>query len=264
MLIAISYDENTQDAAHQLAQSSNIPLYITNTKNVNKVDNNPPSFLLHLTHSHLELQYTEDSSLKPLYIDFLAGKNHHRRLYGGGKGQQIAKAIGLNKHPNLTVIDTTAGLGRDAFVLATLGCQITLLERTLPVFLLLEDAIMRARLSGNEEIQAIINRLSTHHTDSLDYLASLEKQHYPDVIYIDPMFPYREKSAKVKKEMALFHHLIGKDIDAKQLIEAALPRALKRIVVKRPRLAESLYPKPAFQITGKSTRYDIYLPRTES
>ncbi len=145
-------------------------------------------------------------------------------------------------------------------MLATLGCGITLLERTLPVYLLLADALERAHQSDDETIQNIMENMSLHHTDSLSYLSQLEVEHYPDVIYIDPMFPPREKSAKVKKEMVMFHHLVGKDIDAEQLIEAALPRALKRIVVKRPKLAECLYPKPAFQLIGKSTRYDVYLP----
>lgn len=253
MKIAISFEEKTQNKALELSHASGIPLY-------SPVD--PlPCFLLHLTHSHLELQVTENSSLKPLYIDFLSGKNQHRRRYGGGKGQQLAKAIGLNKYKNPTVLDTTAGLGRDAFVLATLGCNITLIERTMPVYLLLNDALSRAHHSDDPTILDILQRMSLKQTDSLNYLSSLKSHQYPDVIYIDPMFPTREKSAKVKKEMALFHQLVGKDDDAKQVINLALPKALKRIVVKRPRLAECLLPKPAFQITGKSTRYDVYLPQ---
>ncbi|MEE9350722.1 MAG: class I SAM-dependent methyltransferase [Thiotrichaceae bacterium] len=256
MHIAISSDDETQTEALQLSQKTEIPLHDPTQQ--------PASFLLHLTPSHLELKVTKDPSLKPLYIDFLNGKNNHRRLYGGGKGQQLAKAIGLNKYKNPTVLDTTAGLGRDAFVLATLGCKVTLLERTLPVYLLLANALERALQSNDQTVKKIIHNMSLHHMDSLGYLSELEVGHYPDVIYIDPMFPPREKSAKVKKEMAMFHHLVGKDIDAEELIEAALPCALKRIVVKRPKLAECLYPKPAFQLIGKSTRYDVYLPSPPS
>lgn len=255
MQIAISFETEMKAQAFELSQTSSIPLYSPSETNP------PPYFLLHLTVSHLELQVTQDSSITPLAVDFLSGKNHHRRLYGGGKGQQLAKAIGLNKYSNPTIIDTTAGLGRDAFVLATLGCEMTLIERTAPVYLLLNDALSRARLTDDPDIQIIIKRMELLHTDSLSYLSNLNQNQLPDVIYIDPMFPPREKSAKVKKEMALFHQLVGQDDDAKEIVEMALNRALKRIVVKRPRLAESLYPKPAFQITGKSTRYDIYLPR---
>ena len=258
MQIAISFETEMKAKALELSQAYDIPLYASDEANSSLY---PPYFLLHLKPSHLELQVTQDTSITPLNIDFLTGKNQHRRLYGGGKGQQLAKAIGLNKYSNPTVIDTTAGLGRDAFVLATLGCEITLIERTAPVYLLLNDALSRARLSDDLDVEMIINRMQLLHTDSLNYLSDLRQHQYPDVIYIDPMFPTREKSAKVKKEMALFHQLVGQDDDAQEIIKMALSRALKRIVVKRPRLAEALYPKPAFQIKGKSTRYDIYLPR---
>ncbi len=255
MPVAISYDPPFQQAATRLAETSKLPLYTAETP--------PPAFLLHLGATGLQLVSTQDVRLKPLYIDFTAGKNQHRRLYGGGKGQHLARAIGLNKYPDLRVIDTTAGLGRDAFVLASLGCQVTLLERNLPAYLLLKDALCRAKQSSDREIQRIMQFLSLHHGDSATYLSALSKAQYPEVIYMDPMFPPRDKSAKVKKEMAVFHALIGHDEDARQILQQALPRALKRIVVKRPRLADSLHPEPAFQIAGKSTRYDIYLPVSE-
>ena len=253
MYIAISSDEDDslKKEARLLSQATGIPLHNTA---------HPSSFLLHKTTDYLELIFTKEPTLKPLFIDFLSGKNQHRRLYGGGKGQQLAKAIGLNKFKNPSVLDTTAGLGRDAFVLATLGCQVTLLERTLPVYLLLEDALSRARECRDSTLQEIIGRMTLYHADSQDYLTQLVPEQYPDVIYIDPMFPPRTKSAKVKKEMAIFHHLVGKDEDATQLLKVGISRAKKRIVIKRPRLADHLYSKPSFQIKGKSTRYDVYLP----
>lgn len=259
MLVAISYDTPLEAAARQLAQDADIPLYQTPPL---------PDFLLHLTTQGLELRYIKDSHITPLSIDFLAGKYEHRRRFGGGKGQQIAKAIGLNKYKNPTVLDTTAGLGRDAFVLATLGCKVTLLERSTPVFLLLRDALNRAALSTDSAVQRILPNMQLKQADSLHYLKTLAPPDYPDVIYIDPMFPPREKAAKVKKEMALFHTLIGTDNDASQLLELAMHKANKRIAVKRPRRGETLlastHMQPAFQITGKSTRYDIYLPVTDS
>lgn len=254
MNIAISSEEDCIESAQQLANSSGIPLVQANIPS--------PSFLLHLNASHLELHFTEDTSLKPLYIDFLSGKARHRRLYGGGKGQQLAKAIGLNKYKNPTVLDTTAGLGRDGFVLATLGCQMTMIERALPVYLLLKDALNRVENSEDEAVKAITRNMKLIHSSSMDFMEKMDKGEYPDVVYIDPMFPAREKSAKVKKDMALFHHLVGKDEDSEKLLELALTKAQKRIAVKRPKLAAPLCKKPNFQITGKSTRYDIYLPES--
>ena len=45
------------------------------------------------------------------------------------------------------MLDATAGLGRDAFVLASLGCQVTLIERVPAVAALLENGIERALLN---------------------------------------------------------------------------------------------------------------------
>ncbi len=257
MQVAISYDPTQQEAAQQLAQSSTLPL--------NTPHSTPDTdFLLHLTSKGLELRNCKDTRSKPLRIDFLSGKYQHRRRFGGGKGQQIAKAVGLNKYQPPSVLDTTAGLGRDAFVLATLGCRVSMLERSLPVYLLLQDALTRAQQTTDEEVQSIIQNMTLRQVDSVHYLASLKPAQYPDVIYIDPMFPPRDKAAKVKKEMAFFHALLGsdnRDNDVEQLIRQALSKATKRIVVKRPRLAAPLHPNPAFQITGKTTRYDMYLPQ---
>ena len=61
--------------------------------------------------------------------------------------------------------------------------------------------------------------------------------------------------------MAYFHDLVGVAQDEAELLDVALNTAKKRIVVKRPRLGEFLDGcKPAYQYTGKSTRFDVYLP----
>ncbi len=83
------------------------------------------------------------------------------------------------------------------------------------------------------------------------------------MIYLDPMFPERQKKAQVKKEMLFFHDIAGKDLDSAKLLQLAKSQAKKRIVVKRPRLAKTLDSgQPNFVITGKSTRYDVYLPNS--
>lgn len=194
----------------------------------------------------------------PIYIDFVTGKNAHRRQFGGGRGQPLAKAIGLKKGATPTVIDATAGFGRDAFVLANLGCDITLLERNPLIATLLKDALQRA--SDNIEISAIVARMSINNVDAIDYLNQLEAHHYPEVIYMDPMYPSREKSALVKKDMRLLHELAGPDTDSEQLLTSARACALKKVVVKRPKSASFIgEQKPATSIESKNTRYDIYL-----
>jgi len=221
---------------------------------------------------HIKTDYLECQKVTPLkkklkidsiHIDFVGGKLNHRRLHGGGKGQDIAKAIGLHKISNPAVLDLTAGMGGDAFVLASLGANVTMIERNPVVFALLKDALERLSMNADNELQAIHQRLTLHKQNAIVFLEKLNKNNLPDVIYLDPMFPERNKSAQVKKEMQFFHDIVGSDADAEKLFLAALPHANKRIVVKRPRLAPPLSDtvKSDFSITGKSTRYDIYLPK---
>ncbi|OUS13220.1 hypothetical protein A9Q89_04145 [Gammaproteobacteria bacterium 53_120_T64] len=190
--------------------------------------------------------------------DFVAGELRHRRLYGGGKNQMILKATGLNKHKP-SIMDLTAGLGRDSYVLATAGAQVTMFERQPVVAALLADGLRRLCGAGDEQELAIAQRLCLHQGDSLDCAAALAEQAPPDVIYLDPMFPERGKTAKVKKAMAFFHHLVGSDDDAAALLPLALATARYRVVVKRPRHAPPLADmKPGLCFEGKSTRFDVY------
>ena len=228
-----------------------------------KKQTNPASFQygLILQDDRLELHSFKSKKQTPLCIDFLTGKSRHRRIYGGGKGQAIAKAIGIKKIPNIKVIDATAGLGGDAFVLASLGCHIILLERNPVIYSLLKNALDRVQDSDDQEVKAICSRMKLINQSADRYLLAQQAENYADVIYLDPMFPSRKKSAKVKKEMAYFHDIVGEDKDSDALLNLALKRAKKRIVVKRPRLAEALAGlKAPFSIMGKSTRYDIYIP----
>ncbi|WP_320823972.1 class I SAM-dependent methyltransferase [Reinekea sp.] len=195
----------------------------------------------------------------PVYVDFQSGAVAHRRLYGGGAGQAVAKAVGVSKKKNLRILDATAGLGRDAFVIASLGAQVLMLERHRGVHLLLTDGLYR--LGFNGELGDIQQRLTLAHGSLLDAGEALA-EFAPEVIYLDPMFPERSKSAKVKKEMAIFHELVGDDADADALLAPALERAEFRVVVKRPKQAPHLAGKvPTTALIGKSSRFDIYSKR---
>ncbi len=194
-------------------------------------------------------------------VDFIAGAANHRRLYGGGKSQLIAKAVGLNKGIHPTILDATTGLGADAFVLASLGCSITMLERSPLIALLLEDGLVRALQMA--ELKPILQRMQLICADSVEYMANIAEENRPDIVYLDPMFPERSKTAKVKKEMTFFHDLVGFAQDENELLNIALRTATKRVVVKRPKsaspLAGSLAERaPNFEFAGKSSRYDIY------
>jgi len=201
---------------------------------------------------------TRDGKTK-IYVDFAEGANAHRQKFGGGKGQAIAKAVGLNKGATPTVLDATAGMGKDAFVLASLGCQVTLVERQEPIYALLVDGFRRAMMS--EHLPWFNDRMKLQHDTSQDAMNNAIKlQQNFDVVYLDPMFPHREKSAAVKKDMALFQTFVGTDDDADELLPLAYELADKRVVVKRPDYAPFLQNKtPSTQIKTKKNRFDVYV-----
>ena len=206
---------------------------------------------------HLELRKLDEPKLGPVFVDFVEGAVAHRRKFGGGRGQSIAKAVGLKAGANPTVVDATAGLGRDAFVLASLGCQVTMLERHPVVAALLADGLQRAQ--QDSEIGGWVSeRMSLRSGSALENLQQLGFT--PDVVYLDPMFPHRQKSALVKKEMRVFQSLVGADLDADVLLPAALAVAGKRVVVKRPDYAGYLNEMtPSMSIETKSNRFDVYV-----
>jgi len=213
--------------------------------------------LLFLDEQGLGLQLSGKRAPGPVRAEFVTGKMGYRREHGGGAGQLVAKAVGLQKtRATLHVVDATAGLGQDAFVLASLGCRVTLFERNPVIHALLEDGLARAAL--NVDCAAIVERMRLLEGSSIDWLEQPDTE-VADVIYLDPMFPHRDKSALVKKEMQVFRTIVGDDEDSGQLLAGALERARYRVVVKRPRKAPAIEgPEPTTRIEGKSSRYDVY------
>ncbi|ROQ42024.1 16S rRNA (guanine1516-N2)-methyltransferase [Marinobacter sp. 3-2] len=216
--------------------------------------------LLFLDEQGLGLQMTGKGAPGPVRAEFVTGKMGYRREHGGGAGQLVAKAVGLQKtRAALHVVDATAGLGQDAFVLASLGCTVTLFERNPVIHALLADGLARAAL--NVDCAAIVERMRLLEDSSIEWLARPGTE-AADVVYLDPMFPHRDKSALVKKEMQVFRTIVGDDEDSAQLLAAALERARYRVVVKRPRKASAIEgAEPTTRIEGKSSRYDVYAIR---
>jgi 16S rRNA (guanine1516-N2)-methyltransferase len=212
-----------------------------------------------VTSGRIELRVFGPDAPGPVYVDFVEGRSRHRRLYGGGRGQPLARAVGLKKGETPRIVDATAGLGRDAFVLAGLGCDVTLVERSPVIAELLRDGLARA--ARDAEVGAWIGaRMHLCQADATRWLAGLADGDAPDTIYLDPMYPHRQKSALVKKEMRLFQRLVGEDCDSAALLAAALRTARRRVVVKRPKGAPTLAgPVPSTRIESRNTRYDIYV-----
>lgn len=196
-----------------------------------------------------------------LSVDFTSGAINWRRKHGGGKNQLIAKAVGVKQKYYPSVLDLTGGLGKDAFVLATLGCKVTLLERNPRVYSALSEGIANAKeyaRRDDPQLGVILDRLTLNLMDAFVYLrenVDIKQQ----VIYLDPMFPERKKSAAVKKDMVMLQAIVGSDDDSDQLLIEALKSGASRIVVKRPKLAPSLAQLvPAIVYRGSSSRFDVY------
>ena len=256
--IIVSYTDNClKQTAEYIANLIDLPLIQLNTESSCYLD---ADYSLCLSEDGLSfISHTNNHGA--IYCNFATGSHRHRRNHGGGNGQMIAKAVGVSGKFVPNILDLTAGLGSDGFVLASLGCQIKLLERNPVVHLLLEDGLRRAKDAGIEdaELNSIIQRMDLIKINSSLYLDSLAISDYPDVIYMDPMFPPRRKSAQVKKEMQALHQIVGEDEDAAAVLEKALDKAIYRVVVKRPAHAEYLgMIKPSYSLQGKSTRYDIF------
>ena len=239
--------------AEALAES----LGLNNLDVVRPIDVRDFPVLLFLDEQGLGLQVTGKGAPGPVRAEFVTGKMGYRREHGGGAGQLVAKAVGLQKtRATLHVVDATAGLGQDAFVLASLGCRVTLFERNPVIHALLADGLARAAL--NVDCAAIVERMRLLEGSSIDWLSQPDAE-AADIVYLDPMFPHRDKSALVKKEMQVFRTIVGDDLDSGQLLAGALERARYRVVVKRPRKAPAIEgAEPTTRIEGKSSRYDVY------
>ncbi|MBT0586809.1 class I SAM-dependent methyltransferase [Alteromonas oceanisediminis] len=209
----------------------------------------------------LALRNANTPAQSDIRIDFMSSALAFRKAKGGGKGELLAKAIGIKGASDYTVIDATAGFGTDAFVLASVGCSVILFERSPLVAALLDDALQR--LHADPLGAWLVPRLSLHKGDSKTLLNNYccdDQRRRPNAIYLDPMFPHRKKSALVKKEMQALQSLLGVDPDADDLLAPAMALATDRVVVKRPSSAPFLGgTKPNMSMNSKKHRFDVYL-----
>lgn len=192
-----------------------------------------------------------------LYVDFVGGKNGYRLAKNCTIKQPLARAVGIKPGFRPTVFDATAGLGGDGFVLASLGCQVTMCERSPLLGALLEDGLERALHDKLTEI-IVSKRLHLFIQDSRDFLHRSQTKFH--TIYLDPMYPHRKQSALNKQALRVIRHLVGDDVDGDSLLEAACKKAVNRVVVKRPAGAPNLAAMvPTHTIAMKNSRFDVYL-----
>jgi 16S rRNA (guanine1516-N2)-methyltransferase len=190
-------------------------------------------------------------------IDFSRGKTVYRRKQQ--RQELLVRAVGYKKDQKLTVIDGTGGFGRDSFLLATAGCTVHVFEKNRIIATLLDDGFSRA--ARQADTAAILRRITLSKCNVIPYLHKLTQTgKHIDVIYLDPMFPKRRKSALVKKDLQLLQTLATEPDKPDELLEAALDAASQRVVVKRPVKAPPLTSRtPSHNIAGKTIRFDVYM-----
>ena len=169
----------------------------------------------------------------------------------------LVKAVRVRGVEEIRVFDATAGLGEDSLLLAAAGFSVTMCEGDPVIAALLADGLRRA--ADDPVLSGVVGRMSLVEGDSIEILPSLAEA--PDVVYLDPMFPARTKSAAVKKKFQLLHRLESPCADEASLMDAALAARPRKIVVKRPIKAPVLAGvRPSHSISGKAVRYDVIVP----
>jgi len=241
-----------QRRAESLAKSLALPF----RQSLSKTDSD---LILAYTDDGLQLlQFTDSgASQRLLFVDFVKGKNGFRHRNNLTTKQPLAKAMGIRPGFRPDIFDATAGLGADSFVLACLGCRVSMCERSPILHALLQDGLNRASIDpGIEEI--VSRRLHLLSGDSIFLLRRINETFH--TIYLDPMYPRRTKSALNKLEMRIIRDIVGDDKDCDDLLNTALAVAGNRVVIKRPRAAERIPgPPPSYIVPMKNSRFDIYL-----
>jgi 16S rRNA (guanine1516-N2)-methyltransferase len=198
-------------------------------------------------------------ALAPLRVDFASGALTYRRARGGDRHQGLGRAAGKPDPADApTLIDATGGLGKDGFILAHLGWQVTLLERSPVLAWLLADGVARGRTDASAG--PVCQRMRVLHREAVDCLDQLPAAGRPQAVYLDPMYPPHRSSALPGREMQYLRRLLGDDPPDSRLLAAACRAARGRVVVKRPAGAPSLPgPSPSHAIRLGQTRFDVYL-----
>lgn len=180
-------------------------------------------------------------------INFLEDRQNYHKKKLSMKKELLGRAMGGGRY-GLKILDLSAGLAIDAVFLAQLGFEVTAVERNPLIYLALQEAA--SHLAEQFSIQFVFGRAQ-------DFLQQSTQSF--EVIYFDPMFPEKTKSALPRQEMVFFRSLVGADLDADDVLKLAINQnGVQRVAVKRPIKAPTLYKKPESQIEGKLVRFDIY------
>jgi len=259
-LLITVLDDQCLPLAQQLAQKINLPLQLPN----DRTDTTQCDKTWQLQTGEHTLRVVRPDGLA-MSVDFINSKAQRRSNENDILQQPLSKALGIKtfqkRNERLpTVVDGTAGLGQDAWLIARLGCKITLIEQSPVLGALLDFALQQAL--KHPEYESTAQLLSIKNTNAAQYLID-HTDIGADIVYLDPMYPARRKQALVKKEMQLLHDLVGPDNNGPDLLTNALKHARYRVIVKRPKGAATLtgtdeWSGQLTSVSSPNTRFDIY------
>lgn len=192
-----------------------------------------------------------DKQQHPFDIDWNVAESKERAK--GSRGADPLVKLCLASQA-ATVLDLTAGWGRDALVMAHAGARVLMLEQHPYMAILLKQA--------HEKLidKVVCQRTSVIWIEAKEYLRSLHSSMLPDIIYFDPMHPTRQKTALVKKNLQLLQELVAPNHDVIECIQLAVASCKKRVIVKWPQKVKPLL-APNYSVSGKTIRFDVYLPK---
>jgi len=198
--------------------------------------------VLEVSQDRLALRDTTQPRTRALTIDAV------KRRYAPAGKDLLARALGRQCQ---SVIDATAGFGSDTFDFVRRGKTVVAIERVEVAAIMLEAAAC-CRDHETGTLQVVCG-------DAIEKIGSLKTV---DVIFLDPMFPDRDRhTAKPRKAQQFLRRLAGEDADGATLLQVARLHARGRVIVKRPRHAQPLGGTPDIVHQGKAVRYDVYLAR---
>lgn len=178
------------------------------------------------------------------------------RVTEGRLQHEMLSRVAKTDEKSVKAIDATAGMGEDSFLIAALGYNVTLYEQNPIIAVLLKDAIRRAK--RNPIIKDIASRMTVINGDSVELMP--KSMDTIDLIYLDPMFPKRQKSGLINKKLQLIQKLEPPCTAEEELFDAAIKANPKKIVVKRPLKSPCLDNRaPNYMLKGKAIRYDCYV-----
>ncbi|WP_343182522.1 class I SAM-dependent methyltransferase [Buchnera aphidicola] len=236
---------------------------INKTKSVNKkkiinkwnlIDDQYAKFSLILQANRIELQDNTNKKEKNIWINF---NYQNFQQYKKDYKRKIIKAVKIKKKKKINILDATAGLGKDAFILFSHGYNITMIERNPILSILLEDGLKRG--FKDKMIGTLIKKkMKLIYASSINInQMNLQK---PDVIYIDPMFPSYKQKSLPKKNIKIIKKIVGSDLDSINLFHECMKFSVYKIVVKRPKTSSYIScHKPSYSIKTKKYRFDIYI-----